>query len=533
MNWGKGKTLFASSLVITIAVLVFSIKPVKAACDHIVINEIYAVSSSSDQHDWIELFNPTNDDIDLSDYFLVDDELSSKAFYLSSTLKSHDFLVVEKITGGFTFDLSSTDETLFLKFDAGATDQIIDQVSYEQTFKTGISLSRIPNGSDSNIDMDDFRYIAQTKFEENILPVFSNEIIINEILAKPLTSPADEFIELYNTGQVDIDLSGWQLDDIINGGSSPYTIPNDTIIPALSYLSFYSSDTGISLNDTGDTARLIDPNSEEKSKVIYALAKRGQSYSLFGNIWQWTVSLTPGAANILTLESEEVTTDIQIIETDIFGAREQPDEVVVSVTGIVTVLPGKLSSQYFYIQNQFSGIQIYNYSKDFPLLNLGDEIRITGELDTVSGERRIKIASANDIKILSTHPPPEPIEIKIDDIEESYEGEYVEVIGIVSKTSGNTFYVHGSGEIQIVIRSGTGIKKPRMKVGDRVKIAGILSKYNDSYRILPTKQNDVKIISSSKLASTGPDCNISIISALIATIISWIISARVSGKQKI
>ncbi|MFA5157588.1 MAG: lamin tail domain-containing protein [Patescibacteria group bacterium] len=524
MNWGKGKifVIFAAAALTTCVLFLFSNKA-SAADGRVVINEIYpAPISSCDttididcSKEWIELYNPSANDIDLAGYVLSD--ASGETFGLDGkTIFANDYLVIFGEIGGFSFSLNNDGDTIHLEKGG-----VIDLVTYPifSSYKAK-SYARIPDANDL------FMVTEQTRGAANPSPViYSDKIYINELLPQPATGSADEYIELYNSSDVDIDLINWQLD--------ARTFVVSTIIKAKEYRVFKDSDINIGLTDTGDTTELIDPNGDEKSSISYPSSKRGQSYSLFGNIWQWTVSLTPGAANILTLESEEVTTDIQIIETDIFGAREQPDEVVVSVTGIVTVLPGKLSSQYFYIQDQFLGIQIYNYSKDFPLFNLGDEIRIIGELDTVSGERRIKIASANDIKILSTHPPPEPIEIKIDDIQENCEGKYIEVVGIVSKTSGNTFYVHGSGEIQIVIRSGTGIKKPKMKVGDKVKIAGILSRFNDSYRILPTKQSDVKIISSSKLANTGPGCNLSIISALIATIISWIISARVLKRQKI
>ncbi len=35
----------------------------------------------------------------------------------------------------------------------------------------------------------------------------------------------DEYIELYNANDFAVDLSGWKVDDIAGGGSSPYTLP--------------------------------------------------------------------------------------------------------------------------------------------------------------------------------------------------------------------------------------------------------------------------------------------------------------------
>jgi len=371
------------------------------------------------------------------------------------------------------------------------------------------SYARIPNGHDSDNESD-FRILSPSKGSENVLPIYSNSIIVNELLPQPATGSADEYIELYNSSDTDINLINWQLD------AGTFTV--STIIKAKEYRIFKNSEIKIGLTDTGDTTNLIDPNGDIKSTVTYGKSIRGQSYSKFFDNWQWTTTLTPNTANILTVEIQTADQDTPILTTDIAGARSQPDGEIVSIIGIVSVAPGKLSSQYFYIQDGRSGIQIYYYDKNFPALSIGDEIRVTGVLGTISNERRIKISGPQDIQILSTHPPPPPTVTTIDNLGENFEGQYIQVTGVVTKTSGNTFYIHGSGEIQITIRDGTGIKKPKMKVGDRVQIAGILSQYGDSYRILPIAQSDVKIVKSAGLADTGPDVWIYF---LISALLSW------------
>jgi beta-lactamase superfamily II metal-dependent hydrolase len=94
-------------------------------------------------------------------------------------------------------------------------------------------------------------------------------VVINEYLPAPQTdwngsgsysSPDDEWIELYNKSSLPVDLGGAKLDDIPNGGSSPYTIPAGTLIPAGGVLVFYGSTTRISLNNTGDTVQLLAPD---------------------------------------------------------------------------------------------------------------------------------------------------------------------------------------------------------------------------------------------------------------------------------
>jgi hypothetical protein len=66
----------------------------------------------------------------------------------------------------------------------------------------------------------------------------------------------DEFIEIINAGQVDVNLRSYQVDDEQNLGSPPYTLPNVTL-KAGDRAVFYASETGINLSDAGDTVRLL------------------------------------------------------------------------------------------------------------------------------------------------------------------------------------------------------------------------------------------------------------------------------------
>jgi hypothetical protein len=66
----------------------------------------------------------------------------------------------------------------------------------------------------------------------------------------------DEFIEIINAGQIEVDLGRYQVDDEQNLGSSPYTLPDITLEPGERAV-FYASETGVLLSDAGDTVRLL------------------------------------------------------------------------------------------------------------------------------------------------------------------------------------------------------------------------------------------------------------------------------------
>lgn len=164
---------------------------------------------------------------------------------------------------------------------------------------------------------------------------YSNaNIQINEIYPRPTTSANDEFIELYNAGENSVNLKGWKLDDQYPGGSAIYTISDDIIITPNQYLIFSKTQTKISLNDSGDYVRLLNPQGLEiETTPNYGSAPKGETYAKFDEVWKWTLRPTPNAENLWdnpnpaddadfnkdpdSLEADEI--DIQLDADDITG----------------------------------------------------------------------------------------------------------------------------------------------------------------------------------------------------------------------
>jgi uncharacterized protein YdeI (BOF family) len=120
----------------------------------------------------------------------------------------------------------------------------------------------------------------------------------------------DEYIELFNRAEDPVDLSGFMLDDEAEAvaaggtadpeGTAPYTIPAGTIIPGHGYLVFYHRETGVGLNNEGDSVRLLGPDGRELERYDYARAAKGTAFSKMqedGVVWTVTYPPSPGAAN--------------------------------------------------------------------------------------------------------------------------------------------------------------------------------------------------------------------------------------------
>lgn len=326
-----------------------------------------------------------------------------------------------------------------------------------------------------------------------------DQLIITEVLSRPTDGSANEFIEIYNAGAVPADLFGWQIDDI-EGGSSPYKIKKAAKILPGQYLTFYNKETKLALNDSGDSARLIDPESQIKAEISFGRSQKGQSYAQLNDQWFWTGLPTPGQKNIRQ-DSSGLLVNLVLTENSSFNpdniraARELADGQSVTVSGQVTAVPGLLSAQYFYLQDESGGLQIYAYDKDFPDLESGERITVSGELSTSNGERRLKISQPEDIEIIG-RAELQSQALTIDGIDAKTEGCYIKTKGTVTTILGNTFVMHGSGEIKVILKESAGFSESEITKDDRVEISGIVANYRGQYRILPFRAEDVRIIPS-------------------------------------
>ena len=100
--------------------------------------------------------------------------------------------------------------------------------------------------------------------------------VISAVLPNPDgKDEGNEWIEVTNAGKTAVDLKGWQLDH--SKGGSPYTIAGGILEPK-SVRRFLDSVTGITLTNTKDEARLLDPSGNIVSLIHWANAVSGRIY---------------------------------------------------------------------------------------------------------------------------------------------------------------------------------------------------------------------------------------------------------------
>jgi hypothetical protein len=138
-------------------------------------------------------------------------------------------------------------------------------------------------------------------------------IAINEFVPRPghdwnndgVVNTGDEYIELLNHGVIDVNLSGYKLDDEANVGSPLFSLPSVTLKPG-ERIVFYGSETGLLLGDGGDGVRLLKSNGQLVDAYNYSVVEfPDQSYCRLpdnGGADDWNTNCypTPGLQNSLS-----------------------------------------------------------------------------------------------------------------------------------------------------------------------------------------------------------------------------------------
>lgn len=330
----------------------------------IVISEVaWAGTQSSSDDEWIELYNPGNKNVNLTNWNLrsSDNSPNIKAEFKDIVLGPGEYLLLERtdddptdVTGDvfYTGSLSNSGEILRLYDPNGflvdtansngglwpagnastfasmqrsviSTDSNFTWVTYDAARDTGTKAldasGNVIKGTPGRANVP-FNVTATPTPRNTAIPgsgsgssggvTLPPVIGISEFLPRPghdwnndgVVDVFDEFIEIINAGRVDVNLSAYRLDDEQSTGSVPFTLPSITLKPDERAV-FYASDTGILLSDAGDTVRLLRGNTVVDAYTYPVVRAPDQSWCRIPDrlgYWNDPCFPTPNNPNALT-----------------------------------------------------------------------------------------------------------------------------------------------------------------------------------------------------------------------------------------
>jgi Spore coat assembly protein len=163
-------------------------------------NEATMADQDNEYDDWIELYNNSNETVDLGGYYLSDDseDLTQWTFPIGTTIGANGYLIVwadkdEDQTGlHANFKISASSGKLFLVNSAGS---VINEINYSaQT--TDVSFGRYPNGT------GDFQTMEPTFEAENRTYTSVDPVTVQstELIAYP--NPASDYFNIDISGDL-------------------------------------------------------------------------------------------------------------------------------------------------------------------------------------------------------------------------------------------------------------------------------------------------------------------------------------------
>ncbi len=188
----------------------------------VVINEVLANAGAMPAEDYVELYNHSNQEVDLSGCILSDNPAENKFVIPTNTvIAARGFLVFQQSQLGF--GLKSSGDTIYFKNSDAS--RVLDAVRFDAQ-ATGMPLGRWPDGA-----ADLYPMAAQSPGAANGAYLMS-DIVINELMYHPLSNDNNEqYVELFNQGLGAVNLGGWRFVDGID-----YQFAPDTILSAGGYL---------------------------------------------------------------------------------------------------------------------------------------------------------------------------------------------------------------------------------------------------------------------------------------------------------
>jgi len=350
-------------------------------------------------------------------------------------------------------------------------------------------------------------------------PVSTGGIVISEVLVSVngegfddstdwngdgvFGSESDQFVELWNSGTSEIDISGWWLDDVNESGSQPCRIVNGTIVPAEGRVVIFRADSNIALSwYVGDSVIISDDSGTQIDRMDFPA-----NDSLFGKSFIPNASgtsldkvepPTPGSATTETVNGNVsgISCETPIDESDISVADIQQGNVAEDST--VALRNVVITSQTmtmndkgkFHIQDlgggDYSGILVYVQSGSYEAV-IGDTIDLTGIYVEYYELSELKVNAADIVANSTATPVASQISTTPADWE-VYEGCLV----TISETTVNDV-VDNFGEVSLSI----GVKMDNeyfdhsTEPGDVINVSGIITYTYSAFKINPRSGSDL------------------------------------------
>lgn len=250
--------------------------------------------------DWVELYNTATTAVDISGFILSDNPGNDKYIFPAGTvIQPGGYLTVycaENVPGLAPFGLSqSAKESVVLKNAGGMIIEIVQSPPLEQG-----SQALQADGSFKTVENPTPGFPNTEKgYDDFLNAIGAKNITISEVMSSQDTLIADEngqfndWIELYNSGNTTVELTGWWLSDD-STVPNKWAFPATTIAPGQYLLIHCGTAPEFSLSADGEEVLLSTFTGNTVSHVVFGKAEVNRSFDGTGVLLD---KPTPGFPN--------------------------------------------------------------------------------------------------------------------------------------------------------------------------------------------------------------------------------------------
>jgi hypothetical protein len=307
----------------------------------ILMNEIYS-TGTTENPDWIELYNASDFEANISGYKLYDSGGQSgskpkKEVPAGTVIPAKGwFVIVVDDEDESGFGLSSNGEQVWFENPAGT---VIDSITFP-VLEDGWSYGRFPDG-DANLQI---LYISTpgSANDDSPAPV-TGMAMMNEVYSRG-TAEEPDWIELFNPSDAEMDISGYKIyDSGGQSGSKPKKeFPAGSVIPAQGWLVIVVDDedeSGFGLSSNGETVWFENAAGVILDSIAFPVLEETQSFGRFPDgdaNWQVLPTVTKGAAN-----SDMPPSELMLLHYWHFNDQKEPTlpiESDFSINGLIAAI---------------------------------------------------------------------------------------------------------------------------------------------------------------------------------------------------
>lgn len=287
----------------------------------VVLNELMAANvaavpfpNTTEYPDWIELYNRSSQDANLSGMSVTDDPLvpGRYTFPANTTISGNGYL---RVWCDYATNLSGLHTGFTLKagggmvalYSAGASPVLLDSVTFGPQLDD-LSIGRVPDGTGT------WQLTQPTSISPNTAQALgsASSLKINEWMAKP--SSGSDWFELYNPEALPVALGGLTLTDVLTTPALT-TIQSLSFIGSGGFLEFAADEkpadgpthVNFKLGSTAGSIGLFSPARVAIDTVTYGTQSEGVSQGRLpdgaAKIVSFLTGATPGESNYLPIYS--------------------------------------------------------------------------------------------------------------------------------------------------------------------------------------------------------------------------------------